>query len=51
MNISAPKVKIKAFAIVRDKDGNPKVDNPDTLPKEIIDALSEKDKAYLKLMS
>ncbi len=31
----ALKVEARLFALVRDKDGRPKIDNPETLPPEI----------------
>lgn len=43
------KPKVTLFALVRDRDGNPKVDDPKALPPEIISALSESDRAYLGL--
>ena len=36
--------------IVRDKDGNPKFDDPDNVPQIVLDALSEQDKAYLETL-
>ena len=38
---------IKIVAIVRDKDGNPKVDNFPNCSRDILNALTEKDKEYL----
>jgi len=39
--------KMKGYGIVRDKNGNPKIDNPEKLPKEILDSLSEQDRNYI----
>lgn len=47
VDLSMPAGKFKGFALVRDKDGNPKVDDPDNLPPEIYNALTDKDKEYL----
>jgi hypothetical protein len=35
--------KFKAFALVRDKDGKPKIDDPATLPAELFKALTAKE--------
>ena len=45
----SPTPKLKLFALVRDRDGRPKVDDPSTLPPEIVAALSPEDRAYLGL--
>ena len=45
----ARSAKIKAFGLVRDKDGRPLVDDPKSLPREIIDQLSDEDLIYLGL--
>jgi len=42
-----PVPEIKGFGIVRDADGHPKVDDLTTLPREIWDAFTEEDKAWL----
>lgn len=39
-NANAIPGKLKLFALVRDKDGRPKIDNPQTLPAEIFAALT-----------
>lgn len=35
-------------AIVRDKDGNPKFDDPDNVPDVVLKALTPKDLDYLE---
>lgn len=45
--ISLPKVKIHVRGLVRDKDGNPKFDNP-SLIKDYMHLLSESDVIYLE---
>lgn len=47
VDLSAKPMKIKAYALVRDKHGRPKVDDPSTLPPEIINALSKEDLEYI----
>lgn len=37
-------------AIVRDKDGNPKFDDPNNVPQVVFDQLTDADKAYLKTL-
>ena len=44
MNVSATRTKFKGYALVRDKDGKPKIDNPATLPRPIFDMLTEEEK-------
>ena len=47
--VSGPKAKVEVYGLVRDKNGNPRVDgNPDNLPKQIKDMLTPEDWAYLK---
>ena len=36
-----------AFALVRDKNGNPKADDISLIPKQVWDALSESDRDHL----
>lgn len=36
--------KFKAFVLVRDAQGKPKVDDPQNLPPEILAALTEEEK-------
>ena len=31
----------KAYGLVRDKDGKPRIDDPDTLPQEVRDMLTD----------
>ena len=46
-NVGAQPGGFKGFALVRDKDGNPKIDNPETLPQQIKDMLT--DEEYLTI--
>ena len=46
MNVQPEKVRIKGLAIVRDKNGNPKIDSEAV--KTFWPHLSEKDKAYIR---
>ena len=46
LNVSAG--KFRGFGLVRDKDGKPKVDDPDSLPQEIRDILT--DEEYLEIL-
>ena len=48
MKIGASQGKVKAYALVLDKDGNPKVDDPFSIPLEIYNSLSESQKAYIE---
>ena len=44
MNILPPlKAKVSGFMLVRDKDGKPKIDDPENIPREIFDMLTEKE--------
>jgi len=47
--ITSP-AEVKLIAIVRDKDGNPKFDDPDNVPPEILAALSPEDIDYLNTL-
>jgi len=40
MKVGAQKAKWKAFGLVRDKNGRPKIDNLSKIPKEIWDMLT-----------
>ena len=40
--------KIKAYILVRDKYGRPKLDNYNNIPKEVYDSLTDKDKIYIE---
>ncbi len=42
-NLALPKMKIKAFGIVRDTEGRPKFADPFNIPPEIMQHLSEED--------
>jgi len=42
-----PPSEIRTVAIVRDKDGNPRFDDPDNVPEIVLAALSEQDLEYL----
>jgi len=44
-----PQPEIRVFALVRDAEGRPKVDDPSKLPPEVVAALTPVDKAYLGL--
>ena len=39
--------EIRAVAIIRDKYGNPKFDDPLNVPEVVLNALTKADKAYL----
>lgn len=47
-NTQAMKVKLKGFALIRDKDGKPKIDNWKKCPDEIKLMLTEEERAYFK---
>lgn len=38
---------VKLVALVRDRDGKPKFDDPNNVPQIIMDMLTAEDKAYL----
>jgi len=44
LNIKPEKIKIKAHALVRDKNGKPKIDNYATCPESIKAALTKQEK-------
>lgn len=44
-----PSPKLRVFALVRDAEGRPKVDDPASLPPEIMSTLSAEDRAHLGL--
>lgn len=44
---TAPRPKVRLFGLVRDKDGNPKVDDPHNLPPEIKAMLTEAERKRL----
>lgn len=44
MTAKATPGRFRGFALVRDKDGKPKIDNYSTLPVEIFNMLSEDEK-------
>jgi len=46
-NTPAQPAKLKGVFILRDKDGNPKFDDPMNVPMEILEALSVNDLNYL----
>ena len=46
---AVPEPEIRVIALVRDKDGRPKVDDPRSLPQQIIDQLSQEDREWLSL--
>ena len=47
-NVSAQRGKFKAFGIVRDKYGKPRIDDPDNLPKEIWDMLTPEEQQEIE---
>lgn len=47
MNAAASDSKIKLVGIVRDKDGNPRFDDPFNVPADIFKALTPNDIEYL----
>lgn len=48
VNEQAADVTVIGVAIVRDKQGNPKFDDPHNVPQKVIDALTPKDLEYLE---
>lgn len=44
----AIKAKIKAYALVRDKDGNPKFDNVRNIPASIWNSLTAKEQSDIR---
>ena len=46
---SAP-AETKLIGIIRDKDGNPRFDDPNNVPPEVLAALTPKDIEYLKTL-
>ena len=42
-NIGAQPGKFKGFGLVRDKNGKPKIDDPETLPQQIKDMLTDEE--------
>ncbi len=44
MNQKANPVKIKGYILVRDKDGKPLIDSPETLPQQLFNLLTEQEK-------
>lgn len=47
INIKSTRGKFVAFTLVRDKNGNPKVDDPQNLPVEIFKAFSDEDVKFI----
>lgn len=47
--MQSAKPKLELYALVRDKDGRPKVDDPHNLPPQIKAALTAEDLAFLGL--
>jgi len=47
LSVKAGEAVMKGYALVRDKNGNPKVDHPENIPTEVWDQLSEKDKEFI----
>ena len=46
-DIGAQRSGFKGYALIRDKDGNPRIDDPETLPQQIKDMLT--DEEYFKI--
>lgn len=46
---ATPAPEIKLYALVRDAQGRPKVDDPQSMPPEVVATLSPEDRAYLGL--
>lgn len=46
-NVKAEDAKFKGYALVRDKNGKPKIDDPYSIPKPIFDMLTEQEKEDL----
>ena len=44
---SANKPKMKGYALIRDKNGRPKIDDINHIPKEIWEILTDEDKEYI----
>jgi hypothetical protein len=40
--------KVKVYALVRDKNGKPKIDDPENIPAEIWDALTDDEKLEIE---
>lgn len=47
MKMKPTQSDVKAYFLVRDKDGNPLVDDIKTIPPQVWDSLSETDKQFL----
>lgn len=45
----ALKPKVKGYALVRDAAGRPKVDDPASLPPEVVKTLTPEDRRWLGL--
>lgn len=43
-DVKATPGAFKGYALIRDKEGNPKIDDPMNLPKPIFDMLTKKEK-------
>lgn len=48
-SVNASGATMKGYSLVRDKHGRPKVDDPSTLPPQILMMLSDDDLEYLGL--
>jgi hypothetical protein len=44
INVKASTSKMQGYALVRDHQGKPKIDDPMNLPKPIFDMLTEEEK-------
>ncbi len=50
MEVETKKAKVRFVGIVRDKDGNPRFDDPNNVPAEVLAALTQKDLEYLNTL-
>lgn len=48
LNVKAKTGKATAYALIRDKNGKPKIDDIENCPKEILDALTKDEIEELK---
>ncbi len=46
-NVNTQQAEVEVIGIVRDKDGNPKFDDPHNVPEKVLMALSPEDLTYL----
>lgn len=48
LNVTAQKVKLKGFALIRDKNGKPKIDDYENCPKEIKAMLTDEERNFFE---